>query len=66
MNETAKSLLFCVIFSLGVCVVAIGLLMLGAWLDASATGKDVIIKLEKVVTCEPTGKGWVTCKEEWI
>jgi len=66
MNETAKSLLFCVIFSLGVCAVTIGLLVLGAWLDASATGTDVLIKPEKIVTCEPISKGWHKCNTTWI
>lgn len=66
MNETAKNFIWCVIFSLGVCAVAIGLLMLGAWLDASATDTDVILKKEKVVTCEPAGKGWSKCQTTWI
>lgn len=66
MNETAKSLLFCVIFSLGVCAVTVALLMLGAWLDASATDTDVIIHKEKIVTCEPTSKGLSKCNTTWI
>lgn len=66
MNETAKSLLFCVIFSLGVCAVTIGLLVLGAWLDASATDTDVILKREKIVNCEPANKGWSKCQATWV
>ena len=66
MNETAKSLLFCVIFSVSICAVTIGLLVLGAWLDASATDTDVIIKREKVIECQPTAKGWYKCQTTWV
>lgn len=64
--DTIKHLIWCVIFSLGVCAVTIGLLVLGAWLDASATGTDVLIKPEKIVTCEQTSKGWSKCQTTWI
>lgn len=64
--QTIKHFIWCVIFSLAVCAVTIGLLVLGAWLDASATGTDVILKPEKVITCEPTSKGWSKCNTTWI
>ena len=64
--QTIRQLIWCVIFSIGVCAVTIGLLVLGAWLDASATGTDVFIKPEKIVTCEPTSKGWSKCNTTWI
>ena len=66
MNDTIKSIAWCVIFSLGVCAVTIGLLVLGAWLDASATDTDLIIKREKVIECQPTAKGWSKCQTTWI
>lgn len=66
MKQVIKEFVWLVTFSLGVCAVTIALLMLGAWLDASATGTEVIIKREKVVTCEPAGKGWSKCKTTWI
>lgn len=64
--NTIKHFIWCVIFSLGVCAVTIGLLVLGAWLDASATDTDVIIKREKVIECQPTAKGWYKCQTTWI
>lgn len=64
--QTIRQFIWCVIFSIGVCAVTIGLLVLGAWLDASATGTDVLIKPEKVITCEPTSKGWSKCNTTWI
>lgn len=66
MKPLIKEIVWFVTFSLGVCTVTIGLLVLGAWLDASATDTDVIIKRDKIVTCEPTLKGWSKCNTTWI
>jgi len=61
-----KEVFYSMIFMLGVAVVAICLLFLGAWLDAGLEPDQVIIKKEKVVECQPTSKGWYVCKTEWI
>ena len=62
MNETAKSLLFCVIFFVSVCAVTVGLLVLGAWMGEEVTAE----KKEKVITCEQGSKGFYKCKAEFI
>jgi len=61
-----KEIFYTMLVLLGTTVVALALLFLGAWLDAGLEPDQVIIKPEKVVTCEPVGKGWSKCSTEWI
>jgi hypothetical protein len=61
-----KEILYTTLVLIVTCIVAVGLLFLGAWLDAGLEPSQVIIKKEKVVTCAPIGKGWSKCETEWI
>jgi len=61
-----KEIFYTMLILLGTTVVALGLLFLGAWLDAGLEPDQVIIKKEKVITCAPIGKGWSKCETEWI
>lgn len=60
--ETAKNLLWCVIVSVVICSCTIGLLVLGAWLDASIQPE---VRKEKIVTCEDGKRGFYNCKTEY-
>lgn len=51
---------------LGCTIVAIPLLVLGAWLDSGVTASNLIYKPEKVIECKPAGKGWSKCETTWI
>lgn len=63
--ETAKNLLWCAAFSIVVCAVVVGLLVLGAWLDETAiSGKQA--KKERITTCEPSGKGFYKCETTYF
>ena len=61
-----KDLIVTIAVLLGCTIVAIALLVLGAWLDASATCTEVIIKSEKYITCEQGSKGFYKCKTEYL
>lgn len=57
-----KEIAWCVATMLGIVIVTLLLLMLGA-----ALGEEVKpTPKEKIITCEPVGKGWSKCKTEWI
>ena len=59
--QTIKQIAWCVGFILTVCAVTVGLLALGAYLDASTQQET-----DKVLTCSPKGKGFYNCKAEYI
>jgi len=61
-----KQFIGAVAFYLFATAVGIALILLGGWLDSVASSEPVVIKKEKVVTCEPVGKGWSKCSTEWI
>jgi hypothetical protein len=61
-----KQFFYIFMISLVTASVSLGLLFLGAWLDAGLEPSQVIIKKEKVIECQPTSKGWSVCKTEWI
>ncbi len=59
--ETIKQLVWCAMFTIGVCAVVVALLMLGAYLDRSIQPDK-----DKIVTCTDGKRGFYSCKTEYF